>query len=111
MEIQEILKTYIENSEKKKDNFEKSERADIVKKFVIKLNEARKIANYKELPASFYAIKMAESGLKTNSDLYWFYRYCEDAKDFGKCWWWSLRGEKKPKIITRKKLWHIPENF
>lgn len=91
MEIQEILKTYIENSEKRKDSFEKSERAEIVKKFVDKLNALRESAGYKKLPPSFYAIKMAESGLKSNTDLYWFYRYCEDAKDFGKCWWWSLK--------------------
>lgn len=94
MHISETLKLYIENAEKRKDNFEKSERAEIVKKFVFKLNDARKQANYKPLPASFYAIKMAESGLKTNTDLYWFFRYCEDAKDFGKTWWWSLRVEK-----------------
>ena len=90
MEIKEILKTY--EIGKQKGNFQKSERAEIVKKFVDKLNAEREQNNYKKLPAGFYAIKMAESGLKTNHDLYWFLRFCEDAQNFSKCWWWALKG-------------------
>lgn len=88
--LQEILDIY---KETQKGSFEKSERAEIVKKFVTRLNQERTANGFKELPASFYAIKMAEAGLKTNSDIYWFYRYCEDAKNFSKTWWWSLKAK------------------
>jgi hypothetical protein len=86
--LKEILSIY---KETEKQTFEKSERAEIVKKFVTRLNEERTANGFKKLPASFYAIKMAEAGLKDETDLYWFLRYCEDAQNFSKTWWWSLR--------------------
>ncbi len=89
MQIQDLIENYKVGKPTK--TFQKSERAEIVKQFVDRLNADRVVMGYKPLRASFYAIKMAESGLKTNSDLYWFYRYCEEAKDFSKTWWWSLK--------------------
>lgn len=91
MEIKDLLVTYQTTHQ---HTYQKSERAEIVKKFVDRLNADRISSGYKPLKASVYAIKMAQSGLKTNSDLYWFYRYCEDAKNFSKCWWWSLKPNK-----------------
>ena len=87
--LEEILKDY---KIKNKSSFQKSERAEIIKKFVDRLN-ADRIGKYEPLPASVYAIKMAEAGLKTNTDLYWFYRYCDDAKNFSRCWWWALKAK------------------
>ncbi len=88
LQINHLLEEY-----KNKDNrqvYQKSERAEIVKKFVDKLNADRVRDGRKPLPASFYAIKMAQSGLKSNFDLYWFYGYCNDARNFSSTWWWAL---------------------
>lgn len=90
MNISEIIESY---KLKDKSQYQKSERAELVKKFVDRLNAERVSSKYKALPPSFYAVKMADAGLKTNQDLYWFYRYCDDAKSFSKCWWWSLKAK------------------
>lgn len=87
MEITELLKNYKIGRDV---NVPKSERADIVKKFVERLNKSRTENKYKPLPARFYAIKMADAGLKSNFDLYWFFKYCDETKNFDKTWWWSL---------------------
>lgn len=88
MEIKYLLENY--KVQKKESFYPKSERAEIIKKFVDRLNDDRKSSGRKALGANVYAIKMAEAGLKSNQDLYWFYRYCDDAKNFSSCWWWSL---------------------
>ena len=90
MDIKEIIENY---KIKNKSDTTVSERADIVKKFVDKLNTSRKKNGFKELPARFYAVKMAQSGLKSNFDLYWFYKYCDETKNFDKTWWWSLKAK------------------
>lgn len=87
MNIQEIIKIYKDQ----KEEIKISERSELVKRFIDKLNTNRVDNGFKKLPASFYAIKMADAGLKEVSDLYWFYRYCEDGRDFSKTWWWSLK--------------------
>ncbi len=94
MNIKDILSTYKVETK----TFQKSERAEIVKKFVDRLNSQRQQDGFKVLPASFYAIKMAQAKLSTN-DLYWFYRYCDEAQSFSKCWWWSLRPQEEQKQI------------
>ncbi len=91
MEIKDLLEKYKTND---KNTVQKSERAELVKKFVDRLNGDRLSSGFKALPASFYAVKMAQARLSTN-DLYWFYRYCQEAKSFSKCWWWSLKPEEK----------------
>lgn len=93
MDFQQILQSY--QKEQQPTKAQKSERAEIVKKFVDRLNEDRIKSGYKPLPASVYAIKMAETGLKTNSDLYWFWGFCNDAKHFSKCWWGTMKEQKK----------------
>lgn len=72
----------------------KTERHAIIKMFVDRLNQGRVENGWKELSPQFYAVKMAQSGLKSKSDLYWFYGYCNDAKNFSSCWWWALRDSK-----------------
>ncbi len=68
-----------------------TQRNEIIKMFVDRLNEGRREAGFKELSASFYAIKMAQSGLKSVWDLEWFYGYCNESKNFSSTWWWSLK--------------------
>lgn len=91
MEIKEILQNYIER-QKEKPKINYGEWQELVGKFTDKLDALRVENGYKKLGARFYAIKMGEAQLSTQ-DLYWFYRYCEDAKHFGKCFWWSLKAK------------------
>lgn len=91
MHLKEILENYINKlQEKPKLNY--GEWQELVGKFTDRLDENRVKNGFKKLGPRFYSIKMAESKL-TTQDLYWFYRYCEDAKDFGKTWWWSLKSK------------------
>lgn len=90
MHIGEILKEY---SLSKNEKTPPSERHELVSKFAKKINEKRIADGLKPLQSGFLNKKMADAGLKTNSDLYWFYRYCEEAKNFDKCWWWSLKAK------------------
>lgn len=92
MNIQEILSEY-KIKERDKASFP-SERHEIISRFSKKINENRIRDGLKILSSSFLNKKMAENGLKTNFDLYKFYKYCEEAKNFDKCWWWSLRSKK-----------------
>ena len=92
--LKELIEKYKNN--KQQSEVRKSERAELVKKFVDRLNAGR-TGKYKPLPASFYAIKMAQAGLSLH-DLYWFYGYCNDANDFSKCWWWSLKPQDQQTI-------------
>lgn len=88
MEIKELLKNY--QLKQRDEKTPRSEREEVLKKFTDKLNADRVASGRKPLGGGFYAIKMAQSGVKTKSDLYWFYRYCEDAQNFSSTWWWSL---------------------
>ncbi len=72
-------------------------RQELIKKFVDRLNEDRIASKMTPLPPHIYAIKMYQSGLKTDFLLWWFYGYCNDARDFSKCWWWSLKADNKNK--------------
>lgn len=91
MELKELLDNYIQNL-KERPKVQFGEWQELVGKFTLKLDGAREQNGYKKLGPKFYSIKMAEAKLSTQ-DLYWFYRYCEDAKDFGKCWWWALKAK------------------
>jgi hypothetical protein len=91
MELKEILNNYIERlKEKPKLHF--GEWQELIGKFTSVLDGIREQNGFKKLGAKFYSIKMAQAKL-TTKDLYWFYRYCEDAKDFSKTWWWSLKAK------------------
>lgn len=65
-------------------------RQELMKKFVDRINGDRVSSGYKPLTAKFIVTKMYTAGLKDDFDLNWFYGYCNDAKTFGSCWWWSL---------------------
>lgn len=87
--IQDLITKYKEL--KHSENQPISERHELVEKFAKKINESRARDGLKPLRNAFLNKKMADAGLKTNQDLYWFYAYCNDAKNFDKCWWWSLK--------------------
>ena len=88
--IQELLKEY---EQRKLNNPEEKvlyPRQELIKKFVDKLNSDRVAGGYKPLPASFYAIKMYDAGLKSDFLLWWFWGYLKESKNFSSTWWWML---------------------
>lgn len=90
--IQDILTKYKENEEKKSgEQISISERHELVSKFSEKINANRIRDGIKPLNNAYINMKMAQSGLKSNFDLYWFYKYCDETKNFDKTWWWSLK--------------------
>lgn len=91
--LSEIITKYREEKEKKSGEQPISERHELVSKFSKKINEKRVADGLKPLPNAFFNKKMAQSGLKTNHDLYWFFAYCDETKNFDKTWWWSLKAK------------------
>ena len=90
--IKDLIDKYKESKDKNNgENQPLSERHELVEKFAKKLNENRLRDNLKPLKNSYINMKMAQSGLKSNSDLYWFFAYCDETKNFDKTWWFSLR--------------------
>jgi hypothetical protein len=61
-----------------------SERAELLERFVTRLNGSRVAGGYKALGAGFYASKM--SHIETE-DLHAFYKKLESAKNFSSLWW------------------------
>lgn len=91
--IQDILSKYIESKdENTRERQPISERHELVSKFSEKINTSRIRDGLKPLPNAFINKKMADASLRTNFDLYWFYKYCYETKNFDKTWWWALRG-------------------
>lgn len=111
--ISEILNK-IDRSQKSKIT---NERQDIIRQFLEEINKERIGTKYKQLTGRAVAMKV--SHLKDNSTLYYFLSQCKDYKNrngsFSKYFFGSLkvREEKTPqyKIVSRKKLWKIPDNF
>ena len=89
MEFKNLFQNY-KLETPKPQNLPKSRREEIINNFIEILNADRECAGYKKLSAGFYVSKMARAGIKSESQLDWFYRYCEDAKNFSSTWWWSL---------------------
>lgn len=89
-----LLSELISQKQKEWDEGKKEKilypRQELMKKFVDRLNGDRVAGGYKALPASFYVTKMYDAGLKSDFLLWWFWGYCNEAKNFSKCWWWSL---------------------
>lgn len=96
MEIKDLLEKYknipIQDFKLETDN-EKKKR--VLKEMIFTLNEDRVKSGRKKLNDSFYCIKLAQSGLKTFNDIYWFHKYCKEAKNYSSCWWWSLKSQEK----------------
>lgn len=91
--IKDIIDKYKEEKEKTTEKTPISERHELVSKFSEKINESRIRDGLKPLPNAFINKKMADSKLLSNFDLYWFYKYCDETKNFDKTWWWSLKAK------------------
>lgn len=88
MQIKDILQQYELPFTKTKA---KSERAEILSKIIDRLEDERKLSGYKPLGAGFYAMKMAQIGIKTTQDFYWFDGYLKESKSYCATWWWYIR--------------------
>ena len=67
-----------------------SERAELIQKFLNKLNPPRLEVGLKPLNVVFISTILSYSNLKSPHDIYAFYRKCEAAKSFSKYFWWAL---------------------
>lgn len=92
----DIITKYREERENKNEQKTISERHEIVSKFSDKINGNRVRDGLKPLNNAFLNRKMADAGLRTNFDLYWFFKYCDETKNFDKTWWWSLKTKEPP---------------
>lgn len=90
--IKEIIESY--SKDKQSDQkIAKSERHELVSKFAQRINGKRIEDGLKPINNAFFNKKMSEAGLLSNFDLYWFYAYCDETKNFDKTWWWSLKAK------------------
>ena len=86
----EIPTTYLEKFKSSPSKI-RNERQDILRQFLEELN----IDNPKPMSAGFIALRMSQSGLKTNQHLYEFLAMCRRASHFRKYWWWALKVNNK----------------
>lgn len=68
----------------------RSERDEILQKFIDRLNQARIGTKYKPLSGRAVAIKVSHI---PTSDLHAFYRQCEQAKSFSAYFFWALKAQ------------------
>ena len=68
-----------------------SERAELLERFVTRLNSSRVAGGYKPLGAGFYASKMA---LIPTDELHAFYKELDSSKNFSALWWWKCKTKK-----------------
>lgn len=92
LSFKDILDQYKEKLLPEKNT--KTERQEILSKIISILEEDRKKGGYKSLSAGTYAIKMAQAGIKSTNDLYWFHSYLLDSKNYSATWWWYIREKK-----------------
>lgn len=72
-----------------------SERAELIERFVIRLNNSRKAAGYKPLGAGFYASKMSHIA---TGELHFFYKKLDQSDNFSALWWHYCKPKKKMTI-------------
>jgi len=99
LELSQILTQFKEKEENSVKTPQKTERQELIRRFEERINQERQILHLKPLTGAYFAVKLAESGIKTNEDLYWFYSYCDHSRNFGKTWWWALGLSKKEKSL------------
>ena len=91
------LKSLLQNYQIPKSNStskRRSERGDLLEKFVEQLNADRVSAGYKKFGFGTYIKKMADAGIKSPHELYVFYKQCDSAKNFSSYWWWYIKEHK-----------------
>jgi len=81
---------YLSRKKKKSKFTFRSERQEIIQRFVDKINKGRKNTPFKPVTAA--RINFLLSHLKI-MDLRWFYDRCRRAKNFSKCFFGSLKKE------------------
>lgn len=67
-----------------------SERADLIGRFHVKLNQERKGTKYKPLSVKFVAVKVGHLSV---SDLYFFFKRCNEGDSFGKVFFGALKSK------------------
>lgn len=72
-----------------------SERAEIIEKFVTRINDLRVAGGYMPYPASFIAIRLYRAGYNSNSQLLMLYGSCEDSINFSAIWHLKTGSKKK----------------
>lgn len=72
-----------------------SERAELIEKFLTRLNKAREGTPYPPLKPAAIAFKLSHI---PTSDLYAFYKECERAKNFGAYFWWALNPDRHGRL-------------
>lgn len=89
-EISDIIKDY-KIAEAKAKNFN-SERAELIQKFIDRIDEERVGTDYGPVQPKAVALKINQNPrLKEMSDLYAFYQKCEKAKSFGACFFYFTK--------------------
>lgn len=97
-----------------------SERADIIRQFVEKINLGRP-CTYKDKNGQLKKankvtpkqIAVRVGHLKDNNTLYYLLSVCKSSDNFSKRFYWETRMYKPEQYPKRKvpKIWKIPENF
>lgn len=66
----------------------RSERDEVIQKFVDRLNAARAGTKYPPLEPRAVAVKLSHLSV---SDLWAFYGQCEHARSFSRYFWWAIK--------------------
>jgi hypothetical protein len=77
-----------------------SERAELVGKFTDRLNRDRDGVKYKKLTHARVGFLL--SHIKSNFDLYAFFRQAEEARSFSAYFWWALKPEHPRSAQTKQ---------
>jgi hypothetical protein len=77
----------------------RSEREELMQKFLNRINPSRDAMRLKPLTAASFN-KLVE-GWGTTSNLYWLYGECDRARNFSKMFWYKIRQSKLPESKAR----------
>jgi hypothetical protein len=70
----------------------RSEREELVQKFLDRINPSREAMNLKPLTAARFNTLIVGWGTKIN--LYWLYGECDRARNFSKMFWYKIKQSK-----------------
>jgi hypothetical protein len=71
----------------------RSEREELVQKFLDRINPGRESVKLKPLTAARFNTLVQGWGDKRG--LYWLWSTCDHAKDFSKMFWWQIKQSKR----------------
>jgi len=84
----EIRADYLDKFNQRKEGAPRSEREELLTKFLTRLNESRPRAGFK--PMTYGRLARMFHGVP-DGDLYPFYKTCEEARSFGAMFWHCLK--------------------